>query len=324
MFPLCFRPVLNRLKKLLQDQHKTNVCLAIKRHAVPKVNSMLANVTMVMSLNKDLGINLDFSLSGDVAVTTNSLDVPFTGLVYHGDTRPAVPAAAVEPVFTDSTRMVYVGVSEDLFKSAAQALYSHGPLQLDLPQIGILPDYVLRTWGLPEGPVKVVLTEAPDVSISPDGVTVHVNVITQSLVNPDLPPLPLTCQVCIQVDLDGSRLVLQSLRPECTVEPKTLWGRFLATFVTSSRISSFIEELSADGFLLPLPDRLDLSQTKINYYPGFLVVGGDLVYPVQRSVLRAARLSPTSSRNPSSSKKFQSVVFLVIMVLFICLCKRCC
>ena len=59
----------------------------------------------------------------------------FQGVVYYGDTRPALPAAGVVPVFTESNQMAYVGVSEDLFKSAGQALYDHGPFDLTVPQV---------------------------------------------------------------------------------------------------------------------------------------------------------------------------------------------
>ncbi|XP_035853007.1 phospholipid transfer protein-like [Sander lucioperca] len=317
-------PVLNRFKKLFQHLYKTKICPAIKRHAVPKVNSMLANATMAMSLSKDLGINLDYSLSGDVTVTPNSLDVPFKGVVYHGDIRPTLPAAGVEPVFTESNRMAYVGISELLFQSAAQALYSHGPLQLDVPQIGTIENYVLHTWGLPEGGVEVELTEVPDVTISQDGVSVDVKAIAQSLVNPDLPHLPMTCQVRINVDMEGCRLILQALSSECKIEPKTIWGRFLATFVdTSSKISSFIEEWFDEGVLIPLPERLDFTQMKINYYPGFMVVGGDLNYIVQRAVLRSIHPSPTIDIDPGSSRKYKSFLFLTLLILYIWFCKRC-
>ncbi|XP_078101210.1 phospholipid transfer protein-like [Sander vitreus] len=407
-------PVLNRFKKLFKHLYKTKICPAIKRHAVPKVNSMLANVTMAMSLSKDLGINLDYSLSGDVTVTSNSLDVPFKGVLYHGDIRPALPAAGVEPVFTESNRMAYVGISELLFQSAAQALYSHGPLQLDVPQIGTIENYVLHTWGLPEGRVEVELTEVPDVTISQDGVYVDMKTIAQSLVNPDLPHLPVvstlthnqyqwsismmfhfqdcpsatmvppdvlhfgrksvpflclcvgvltsggfvrtmvncssdlcrTCQVRINVDMEGCHLILQALSSECKIEPKTIWGRFLgpvelpvimktylfvcvvsvqATFIdTSSKIASFIEEWFDKGVLIPLPERLDFTQMKINYYPGFMVVGGDLNYTLQRAVLRSIHPSPTIDIDPGSSRKFQSFLFLTLLILYIWLCKRCC
>ncbi|XP_034738007.1 macrophage mannose receptor 1-like [Etheostoma cragini] len=96
------------------------------------------------------------------------------GVVYHGDVRPAAPAAGVEPVFTESTRMVYFGVSQDLFRSAARALYHHGPLQLDVPQIGTTVNFFLRMVGLPKGPCEVELDEVPDVTISQGGVLIDV------------------------------------------------------------------------------------------------------------------------------------------------------
>lgn len=64
------------------DQEETptlSVCLqlcpAVQRYAVPQVNSMLENISMAMTLYKDL--NIDYSLSGDVTVASTFLDVPF-------------------------------------------------------------------------------------------------------------------------------------------------------------------------------------------------------------------------------------------------------
>ncbi|KAF1380230.1 hypothetical protein PFLUV_G00184680 [Perca fluviatilis] len=129
-----FRFVVNAaLTAALRFMFTSQFCPDI-RNLVPNVNTMLAGVAMTRTLSKDHKINLDYSLSGNVTVTSNSLDVPFTGVVYYGDTRPALPAAGVVPVFTESNQMAYVGVSEDLFKSAGQALYDHGPFDLTVPQ----------------------------------------------------------------------------------------------------------------------------------------------------------------------------------------------
>ncbi|XP_035852931.1 BPI fold-containing family C protein-like [Sander lucioperca] len=117
------------LTGVLRFMFTTQFCPAIRDDVVPNVNTMLAGVAMTRTLSKDQKINLDYSLSRNVTVTSKSLDVPFTGVVYYGDRRPALPAAGVEPVFTESNLMAYVGISEDLFKSASQALYSHGPFE---------------------------------------------------------------------------------------------------------------------------------------------------------------------------------------------------
>ncbi|XP_028456292.1 lipopolysaccharide-binding protein-like [Perca flavescens] len=203
----------------------SQLCDFIVKHGVPKVNTMLAALPIAWTSNKDLGINLDYSLSGNVMVTANSLDVPFTGVVYyddHGDhgnhnddgsRSSALPAAGVVPVFTDkdSNRMAYVGVSEDLFKSAGQALYDHGPFELTVPQVNSVAKFFLNKVGLSEGPVEVQLTGVPVIKINKDGVSVKVEAIAQSL---DKPDLPVECKFGIKVDLNGHRLILQYLSPK--------------------------------------------------------------------------------------------------------------
>ncbi|XP_028456145.1 uncharacterized protein LOC114570118 [Perca flavescens] len=245
---------------------------------------MLAGVAMTRTLSEDHKINLDYSLSGNVTVTSNSLDVPFTGVVYYGDTRPALPAAGVVPVFKDkdSNRMAYVGVSEDLFKSAGQALYDHGPFELTVPQINLIVNSLLKKLGLPKGPVEVQLTGVPVIKINKDGVSVSVKASAQSKTKPLPPPLAMECQFGIKVDLNGRRLILQSLSlSKCKAKPGTKKGKFVAGLVEGiiKWIPSIIKILFKKGVQIPLPDGLNFTQTKIDYHPGYFVVGGSLTLP---------------------------------------------
>ncbi|XP_028456291.1 uncharacterized protein LOC114570244 [Perca flavescens] len=68
------------LTAALRFAFTSQFCPAI-RNLVPNVNTMLAGVAMTRTLSEDHKINLDYSLSGNVTVTSNSLDVPFTNLV---------------------------------------------------------------------------------------------------------------------------------------------------------------------------------------------------------------------------------------------------
>ncbi len=52
-------------------------CGFIKTDGVTKINDMLNGLSMEMLLYAHRNINMDYSLSGDVAVTSNSLEVPF-------------------------------------------------------------------------------------------------------------------------------------------------------------------------------------------------------------------------------------------------------
>ncbi|XP_078100587.1 phospholipid transfer protein-like [Sander vitreus] len=219
------------LTGVLRFMFTNQFCPTIRDDVVPNVNTMLAGVAMTRTLSEDQKINLDYSLSGDVTVTSNSLDVPFTGVVYYGDTRPALSAAGVEPVFTESNLMAYVGISEDLFKSAGQALYNHGPFELTIPEINYLANSLLKKLGLPKGPVKVEFTGLPVIKINKDGISVNVKAIAQSKTKSPPPPLPVECQFGIKVNLNGRHLTLQSLSPKCKASPGTILGKVLVGIV---------------------------------------------------------------------------------------------
>ncbi|XP_031172175.1 phospholipid transfer protein-like isoform X2 [Sander lucioperca] len=234
---------------------------------------MLAGIAMTRTLSEDQKINLDYSLSENVTVTSNSLDVPFTGVVYYGDRRPALPAAGVEPVFTESNLMAYVGISEDLFKSAGQALYSHGPFELTVPEVNYLTNSLLK-----KGPVKVQLTGVPVIKINKEGISVNVKAIAQSKTKSPPPPLPVECQFGMKVNLNGRHLILQSLSPKCKANPGTILGKVLVGIANPILrwIPSIITSWFQIGIQIPLPTGLDFTQTQIDYHTGYLVIGGGL------------------------------------------------
>ncbi|XP_032366455.1 uncharacterized protein LOC116685568, partial [Etheostoma spectabile] len=168
-----------QLKQQIKDWFISKLCPVIRKFGVPRVNTFLSGVAMETTLIKDENINLHYALSGDVTVTSNSLDVPFTGVILYDHTMkdpeiPALPTTGVVPVLTESDQMAYVGVSVDLFKTAGWALYNHGPFQLDSL----------------EGPLLVKLTKEPDITLNVGGLSIKVEFTAQSLVQPPPPPLP--------------------------------------------------------------------------------------------------------------------------------------
>lgn len=40
-----------------------------------------------------------------------------------------------EPVFTETNKMIYVGISEFFFNGAAMAIYKSGPFEFNVPEV---------------------------------------------------------------------------------------------------------------------------------------------------------------------------------------------
>lgn len=43
--------------------------------------------------------------------------------------------AGKEPVFTETNKMIYVGISEFFFNGAAIAIYNSGPFEVNVPKV---------------------------------------------------------------------------------------------------------------------------------------------------------------------------------------------
>lgn len=217
------------LRPVLRNLFNTQLCPAVQRYAVPQVNSMLENISMAMTLYKDL--NIDYSLSGDVTVASTFLDVPFKGLVFRqGET---VDAGSIrrgaDPVFRESDRMAYVGVSEFLINSAIMSVYSTGVMA----QTEMVTDAglkaALRALQLSRQPLRmtdplsaeVEVTEAPSITTSHrDGVTITARARVRVFAVPagreqeQLLSVSASCTVQIMVAIKGNYLTLPSSNVE--------------------------------------------------------------------------------------------------------------
>lgn len=63
----------------------------------------------------------------------------FQGIIYgQEEIDPNTIQQRVDPVFTETDRMAYVGVSELTLNSAALALYNAGPFQIEIPEVRMM------------------------------------------------------------------------------------------------------------------------------------------------------------------------------------------
>ncbi|XP_038138738.1 phospholipid transfer protein-like [Cyprinodon tularosa] len=102
------------------------VCTLINRKGISALNSYLSTAPMVADVFPDLGIKLDYSLTRDIQVTTQSLDMSFKGQAYVQNQPPLMEKGGVEPVFKENNIMAYVGITEFFFNSAARSFYDAG------------------------------------------------------------------------------------------------------------------------------------------------------------------------------------------------------
>ncbi|XP_067426990.1 phospholipid transfer protein-like isoform X2 [Thunnus thynnus] len=135
--------ILGRLWDLLKPLYRwlfnRKFCPAVQEYAVPKINAMLESITMTKKLHESY--NLDYHLSSNITVTPSCLNVPFRGVFFRqGETVDLSSIkSCMDPVFSESYRMAYVGFSEFFFNSIAMSLQKTGPFKLTIPKFLPLP-----------------------------------------------------------------------------------------------------------------------------------------------------------------------------------------
>ncbi|XP_039973856.1 phospholipid transfer protein-like [Xiphias gladius] len=206
----------------------SKLCPAVQMYAVPQINSMLADRTMVTQVS-NTNISIDYSLSGDITVTSNALDVPFKGMIFRQGEPVDISSIrkGADPVFSENENMAYVGISEFFFNSAAMWLYKSGPFQFEYPQVKWFVKGILKTVGLPEAPIQVHLTEAPTISIKETGLSIDVKAMAQSLKETPPSPLPGNCHIDMNVAIKESSLTLISKNIRCEVNHTHWSGKFV-------------------------------------------------------------------------------------------------
>ncbi|CAI5660569.1 unnamed protein product [Oreochromis niloticus] len=277
--------MLGILIKVLKNFFMKKICPALQ----PMINNKLKDLS-TMRIHEGRQLDLDFSLSKDIAVTSSSFDISFKGLMsVNGqavDTDSIRPGK--EPVFTETSQMIYVGFSEFFFNVAAMAIYKSGPFVLDtdilhrqlaewMPKR--LWDSLFNVVGIASGPFKVALTKAPDVHISKDGLSATVDIEVKS---DGQQSLRMTCRDNMNVEFKERHLIPVFQNPKCedtigTIKKKIQTGVVLNTYIY------IINKLFVKEIPIPLPAELSIIDAKTQFEEGYLVVGGSLTFNPQSS-----------------------------------------
>nr|XP_020477334.1 phospholipid transfer protein-like [Monopterus albus] len=169
-------------------------CPAVNRFGLPRVNQMLDTIPMSAEVFPGLGINLLYSVTRDVQVTATTLDLSFKGLVYQQGEDIAAVNTGVDPVFSETNLMAYVGVSEFFLNKIATSLYNAGALKKKYEGVPSrfarsavrFLQFFRQPWHLFNNlATEVGLTELPVLTITQhDGLTIRVRVRVRAVSTP--------------------------------------------------------------------------------------------------------------------------------------------
>ncbi|XP_005462663.1 phospholipid transfer protein [Oreochromis niloticus] len=254
------------------------ICPALQ----PMINNKLKDLPMMSTVYEDHQLDLDYSLSSDIEVTSSSLDISFKGLLsVHGKAvDPGSIRPGREPVFTETNKMVYVGISEFFFNGAAMAIYKSGPFEFNVPEMeGLLVGLGQKIMEIKPGPWTAELIEAPIIEISNDDLsaTAYFKAQRKAKLNGFL----MTCRFKMDIEFKERLLIMNIQEPKCKEKAGKIKGKFLAFLVNvfHERITkSLVKEIP-----IPLPAELSLINATNQFEEGYLVVGGSLTFNPQNS-----------------------------------------
>uniref|UniRef100_A0A669E0Q8 Bactericidal permeability-increasing protein n=1 Tax=Oreochromis niloticus TaxID=8128 RepID=A0A669E0Q8_ORENI len=306
--------VLDKFKSLTKHFFKKKICPALQ----PMINDKLKDLSTMRTVHEGRQLDLDYSLSSDIAVTSRSLDMSFKGLLsVHGKAvDPGSIRPGREPVFTETNKMVYVGISEFFFNGAAMAIYKSGPFEFNVPEMeGLLVGLGQKIMEIKPGPWTAELIEAPIIEISNDDLsaTAYFKAQRKAKLNGFL----MTCRFKMDIEFKERLLIMNIQEPKCKEKAGKIKGKFLVRRQCSNRFTSislyqqifiiiiiiiiitcvslFVQAFLVNVFHeritkslvkeipIPLPAELSLINATNQFEEGYLVVGGSLTFNPQNS-----------------------------------------
>ncbi|NXL46101.1 BPI protein, partial [Podilymbus podiceps] len=239
---------------------------------------------------------IDYSLVAPPTATAQSLDVKLKGEFFSLANRSAVPFPPLALAFPpDHDRMVYFGASSYFFNTAGFVYHTAGALVFEVTD-SMIPkgiDFHLNTSTFsafipqlekmyPDRLMKLRLSapSAPFLNIGPGGLSLKPVVDIQAyaiLPNSSLAPLfllSLTCNVSAVIDVRSGRIVGslkvgryegEAARGGAGAAPvRTLQS--IMNIVASSILLPRLNARLDQGFPLPLPDRIQLSNILVRFH----------------------------------------------------------
>ncbi|NXS64025.1 BPI protein, partial [Brachypteracias leptosomus] len=290
LYNLFYSVVESRFRKILESE----VCKIVARSVRSELQPYLQTLPVTARIDARAGI--DYSLVAPPVATAQSLDADLKGEFFSLAHRSAVPFPPLPLAFPpDHDRMVYFGASSYFFSTAAFAYHAAGALVFDITD-SMIPkgvEFHLNTTTFsafvpqlekmyPKMPMKLRLSapSAPYLNIGPEGLSLRPVVDIQAyaiLPNSSLAPLfllGLTCNVSAVIDVKSGHIVgsLKVGRMRLSLKQSDV-GTFqvrtlqsIVNILTSSILLPHVNERLGEGFPLPLPERIQLSNILLRFH----------------------------------------------------------
>ncbi|XP_042688444.1 bactericidal permeability-increasing protein isoform X2 [Centrocercus urophasianus] len=302
LYNLFYSAVESRFKKILESK----VCDSVVRSVSGDLQHYLQTLPVTAKIDAKAGI--DYSLVAPPMATAQTLDVDLKGEFFSLAHRGAVPFPPPVLAFPpDHDRMVYFGASSYFFNTAGFAYHAAGALVFEITD-SMIPkgvEFHLNTSTFaafipqldtmyPNMLMKLRLSapSAPFLSITPGGISLQPVVDIQAyaiLPNTSLAHLfllSLTGNVSATIDVKSGHIVgkLNVGRMKLSLKHSdvgTFQVRMLQSIMNiyaSSILLPRVNERLAEGFPLPLPDRIQLSNILVQFHQNFLLLGADVHY----------------------------------------------
>ncbi|NXH20766.1 BPI protein, partial [Bucco capensis] len=302
LYNLFYGAVESRFKEILERK----VCDSVTRLVSSELQPYLQTLPVTARIDSKAGI--DYSLVAPPTATSQALDADLKGEFFSLAHRSSVPFPPLAlPFPSDHSHMVYFGASSYFFNTASLAYHQAGALLFDITD-SMIPkgsEFHLNTTTFsafvpqleemyPEMPMKLRLSapSAPFLSIRPEGISLRPVVDIQAyaiLPSSSLAPLfllSLVSNVSAVINIRDGYIVgsLQLGRMKLALkssEVGTFQVRTLQSIINIYASSILLPRLNArleEGFPLPLPERIQLSNILLRFHQDFLLLGADVHY----------------------------------------------
>ncbi|XP_042657070.1 bactericidal permeability-increasing protein [Tyto alba] len=296
----------NAIEPVFRKILESKVCESVVTSVHSELQPYLRTLPVTARIDAKAGI--DYSLVAPPTTTAQSLDANLKGEFFsllHRSAVPFPPLALALP--RDHDRMVYFGASSYFFNTASLAYHAAGALVFEITD-SMIPQGIgfhLNTSTFsafipqleemyPDMLMKLRLTthSAPFLDIGPGGLSLKPVVDVQAyaiLPSSSLAPLfllSLTGNVSAVIDVKSGHIVgsLKVGRMKLSLKHSdvgTFQVRMLQSMMNVFASNILLPRLNdrlAEGFPLPLPDRIQLSNILVRFHPNFLLLGADVHY----------------------------------------------
>ncbi|XP_060119940.1 bactericidal permeability-increasing protein-like [Heteronotia binoei] len=289
-------------RKSMEDQ----VCKEVSSSVSSELEPYLQTLPVTAKIDRVSGI--DYSLVGPPVATSDCLDLDLKGEFFSLDHRSAAPFSPPALSFpVDHDRMLYFGVSSYLFNTAGYVYYQAGALTYDITDdmipresklrlntssFGSLVPQIEKLYPNMLMKLKVSPSSPPSLAIAPEGLSLAPTVDVQAfaiLPNSSLAPLfvlDVATAISATAAMESNKIVgslkvgsLQLSLKHSDVGPFSVQlMQAITNYFAANVLVPQINERLAQGFPLPLPAHLQLSNPVLQPRQDFLYFGTDVHY----------------------------------------------